>query len=131
MSIPDPIALIVELLKANEAIAALAGANVFGGGLPAGFVMPQAAVVVTPAGGPGRRGAEGWRRNRIDTICYGATLHESWEVHLAVREALETMPPTGALKEAHITSDGSNALDPVELWPTAYASYLVLSTVTA
>ena len=131
MSIPDPVSLIVVLLKADTDVAALVSDHVYGGGLPKGLEMPQAAVVVSAAGGPGRAGSEGWRRNRIDTTCYGTTLHESWQLHLAVREALETLAPADGLKEAHTISDGANAIDPVELWPCAYASYLVLSTTTA
>lgn len=131
MSVPDPIELVVTLLRADTDVAALVAARVYGGALPEDLAMPQAAVVVRPAGGPGRRGAQGWRLNRVDTVCYGATLRESWQTHLAVREALETLTPADGLKEAHVTSDGTNALDPVTQWPTCYASFLVLSTVTA
>lgn len=130
MSPPDPISLILDLLKADAGVAALTSL-VYGGGVPAGVQMPQAAVVVKPAGGPGRKGFEGWRRGRIDTVCYGATLLASWELHLAVREALENMLRSGALFSVEVSSDGANALDPTELWPVCYASYVVLSAVAA
>lgn len=133
MTIPDPIALIVDLLAHDVGVIDLAGTRVHGGALSAATraAMPQTAVVVSPAGGPGRPGFMGIRRNRIDTVCYGETLHQAWLLHLAVREALETLRVDGAVRSLEISSDGANALDPVELWPTCYASYTVLSTVSA
>lgn len=133
MTIPDPIALIVELLQLDAAVTALVGSRVHGGQLSKETRggMPQPAVVVSPAGGPGRPGYMRIRRNRIDTVCYGPTLHESWLVHLAVREVLEDLRVDGPLRSLEISSDGANALDPTTLWPTCYASYTVLSAVTA
>lgn len=133
MTIPDPIGDIVQLLKADTAVTAIAGSRVFAGGIPQSQQsgMAEATVVVKPAGGPGRPKFMLIRRGRIDTVCYGATLHESWQLHLAVREALETLDrPSRSVIEAEILSDGSNAVDPVEQWPTCYASYSVLSPVT-
>lgn len=133
MTVPDPISLIVELLANDAAVTGLVGGRVHGGGLSestrAG--MPQPAVVVAPAGGTGRPGYMLVRRGRIDTVCYATTLHQSWLVHLAVREVLENLRRDGALVWAEIESDGANALDPVELWPTCYASYTVMSAVSA
>lgn len=133
MTIPDPIAEIIALLEVDAAVIALVGDRIYGGGLSEATraAMPQTAVVVTPAGGTGRPGYTLTRFGRVDTICYGATLHESWQVHLAVREVLENLDRDGALFWAEISSDGANALDPAELWPTCYASYSVLSAVTA
>lgn len=126
---PDPIAEIVAYLLADTAVQAIAGERVFGE-LPrdVNASMPVAAVVVTPAGGPGRPGVTKIRRTRVDTTCYGATVNAAWKLHLAVREALETLERReGALISIEITSDGSAARDPVTQWPTCYASYSVLS----
>lgn len=134
MSIPDPVAEIVAVLKADEGVVAVAtAAHVYAAGLPTkGLQMPQAAVVVKPAGGPGRRGRSHIRDGRVDTVCYGASLRESWQLHLAVREALENLErTTGSIFSVSTASDGTNALDPVELWPTCYASYTVMSAVSA
>jgi hypothetical protein len=133
VTIPDPLAAIIALLLDDDAVTALADGRVFGGELPEehNAAMPQPAVVVSPAGGPGRPGTIKYRRNRIDTICYGATLLQSWQLHLAVREALETMGRDGAVFTASISSDGANARDPVKQWPTCYASYSVLSATEA
>lgn len=127
--IPDPIAEIVALLKDDPDVSAIAGARVFGGGLStsARGQMPQAAVVVTPAGGPGRRGYNRYRVTRVDTTCYGATLKQSAQLHNVVREVLELLRRNGSLFWAKPASDGANALDPVTQWPTCYASYLVMS----
>jgi hypothetical protein len=129
MSIPDPIAEIVALLAGDAAVAALAGTRVLGGSLTDAVreEMPAAAVVVKAAGGPGRRGFEKVRRTRIDTICYGANLEQSDELHRAVREMLETLRPTGSIRSAIVSSDGNGAVDPTTQWPTTFASYLVLS----
>lgn len=133
MTIPDPISEIVALLEVNAAVTALVGDRIHGGALSKATreAMPQAAVVVTPAGGVGRKGYTLVRRGRVDTVCYGASLIESWKVHLAVREVLENLRRDGSLLWAEISSDGANALDPAELWPICFASYTVMSAVTA
>jgi Protein of unknown function (DUF3168) len=133
MSIPDPVALVRELLLADAAVAALAGDNIFVGELPERLNAspPPAAVVIAPAGGPGRAGTLRYRRNRVDTVCYAATLESAWTLHLAVREALETMTVDGALRSIEASSDGALARDPQTQWPTCYASYLVGSVTDA
>lgn len=130
MSAPNPLALIIALLLADNEVAALVGARV----RPRIVdderkAMPQPYVVVTAAGGPGRRGKQGWRKTRIDTACYGATLLESWDVHAAVRDALENAGRDGALLSIEMTSDGVNDMHPTLQWPVCYATYAVLSTV--
>lgn len=128
MTIPDPISEIIGLLKGDTAVDALVDGRV-GREITESenAAMPRAAVVVTPVGGPGRHGRLRIRYTRVDTTCFGATLKESWTLHLAVREVLESMGRDGALKDAEITSDGTNARDPVTQWPTCYASYRVMS----
>jgi hypothetical protein len=69
------------------------------------------------------------RTVRIDTICYGATLYDSGELHRAVRGALETLSRTfGSVKSIEMASEAANARDSVKQWPTCYASYLALTT---
>ncbi len=129
MTVPDPISEIIALLEGDNDVFALCGDNVFGGGLPADAraALPQATVVVTAAGGPGRRGYNRYRSTRVDTTCYGSTLKESWDLHLAVREVLEGIRRSGSLFWAQTIADGANAIDKVEQWPTCFASYLVMS----
>lgn len=129
MTIPDPVGELVALLKNDAAVTDLAGENLFGGGLPPDVrvEMPLAVVVVTAAGGPGRRSYSRYRRGRIDTACYGQTLKESWDLHAAVREVLEGIRRSGSLLWAQTISDGANGIDPRERWPTCLASYQVLS----
>lgn len=132
MTIADPIADIRTLLLADTAVAALVDTRVFGGELPQAEAaqMPRAAVVVSPAGGPGRPKFMKIRHTRVDTICYGATLHDSWKLHLAVREALETLDHrSSSVMAIEAASDAANARDSVKQWPTCYASYRVLSTI--
>lgn len=131
MSIPDPIAELTDMLLADTAVVALVDENVFGGELPVelNVSMPVAAVVLSPAGGPGRRRALKLRRTRVDTTCYGPTLEDAWALHTAVREALENMARTSTLLDVETSSDGSLARDATTQWPTCYASYLVLSAI--
>jgi hypothetical protein len=126
---PNPITILRGILAADDTINGLTGGRVYGMKLPDDAAMPQACVVVKPAGGPGRRGSEGWRRNRIDTSCYGATESESWELHMAVRDLLEGLRQTRDLKSVMMTAEGSTALEPDTLWPVTYASYAALTPI--
>ena len=133
MTIPDPIAELRTLLLADTAVAALVGTRVFHSELPESESanMPRQAVVLALAGGPGRHKTLKVRGLRLDTICYGATLYESYELHQAVREALETFPPpSGAVKSAEVVSDGQNARDPLKQWPVCFASYRLVTTTS-
>lgn len=130
MTLPDPIGDLAALLKADTGVLAITS-RIFSGGIPqsqqAG--MPQATVVVKPAGGPGRPKLMLIRRTTVDTICYGASLHDAWQLHLAVREALETLDrPTGSVKTVEMASEAVLAIDASTEWPTCYASYRVLAT---
>lgn len=132
MTPPDPITDIVALLEADTSVTDLTSL-IFGGGLPEGTEMPQAAVIVKPAGGQGRRGYELHRNTRVDTICYGRTLKESWDLHRAVRDVLESLrhPTSTSILWASIASDGANAIDQTTQWPTCFASYTIKSAVEA
>lgn len=129
--IPDTLAELTTLLLADDAVAALVGEHVHGGELPPEFNgdTPPASVVLSPAGGPGRRGALKLRRTRIDTTCYGPTLEITWAIHAAVREALENAPRSQTLLNIKVSSDGALARDRWTQWPTCYASYLVLAAI--
>lgn len=131
MTIPDPIGDLAIFLKANTGVAAIAGTRVFSGGLPQSqqASMPQATVIVKPAGGSGRPKLLKIRRITVDTVCYGASLHQAWQLHLAVREALETLArPTRSVKAVEMAAEAVNAIDASTQWPTCYASYRVLAT---
>ena len=133
MTLPDPIADLRAFLLADSGVAAIAGTGVYGGELPEAqaTTAPAPAVVIKPAGGIGRLKTMKTRAIRIDTVCYGLTLKDSWKLHLAVREALETLArPTGCVKSVEMASEAANARDSVKQWPTCYASYSVLTTTT-
>lgn len=133
MTIPDPLADIRAFLLADAGVEALAGTRVFIAEIPEAQAagMPEATVVIAVAGGPGRPKTTKIRRLRIDTICYGETLHESKNVHDAVREALETLShPIGSVKAVESASEAINARDSVKQWPTCYASYSAFTVTT-
>lgn len=127
----DPIEAVLEVLKSDADVAALAADRVSGGELPRGLVasMPQAAVVVAPAGGPGRRGYMDFAQVRVDVDCYGATPKDAWMLHLAVRTALKHMQRTVVngvlLHSADVTADGASGRDPDTDWPVTVSSYLL------
>lgn len=132
MTLPDPIGDIRDLLLNDAGVSAIT-TMIYGGEIPEdqASTMPTSAVVVCPAGGLGRLKTMLTRTIRVDTTCYGATLHDSWNLHLAVREALENLDhPTGCVKSIEMASEAANARDTVKQWPICYASYTVLTTVT-
>jgi hypothetical protein len=135
----DPVAAIRTILLADSDVAALVGTRI-GDEVPASAVasMPQAAIVLNPAGGPGRPGGgyQEYGKQRIDVICYGETLGQSWRVYLAAYAALKQLQrqiSEGVLvHSAEVSSKGSRGLDPTTQWPTTFSSWLVLaSEITA
>lgn len=133
MTIPDPIADIRALLVADPTVSALVSDRAYLHELPESESpnMPQQAVVLTQAGGPGRPKTLKTRTIRLDTICYGATLHESYQLHQAVREVVEALARrSNSVISVETVSDGQNARDPLKQWPVCFASYRVLTTTT-
>jgi hypothetical protein len=135
----DPVGALMAFLAADAGVAALVdAAHVYGGGIEQDDTpgMPFAAVVVNPSGGYG--GGEGFNefgRNRIDTICHGSTLSESWQVYLAVHAALKHLSREVVdgvlLHSAEPLSKGALGTDPETQWPTTLASWRVLSAEIA
>ena len=131
MSIPDPIADVRQVLLDDAAVTDLVGDRVYHSELPEteSANMPEQAVVLALAGGPGRPKNMQMRHLRLDTLCYGATLYESQQLHAAVREALETIDRrSDSAISVETASDGQNGRDPLKQWPVCLASYRLLST---
>lgn len=133
MTIPDPIADLRQVLLNDAAVAALVDDRVYHSELPEAqsSSMPEQAVVLALAGGPGRLKTTQLRHLRLDTLCYGATLYESQQLHAAVREALETLDRrSDSAISVEMASDGQNGRDPLKQWPVCLASYRLLSTTS-
>lgn len=135
MTIPDPIADIRALLLADPTVDGLVSGRVYHSELPASEsadpAFPRQTVVVAQAGGPGRPKTLKTRTIRLDTICYGATLYESYQLHQAVREVVETLARrSDSVISVETISDGQNARDPLKQWPVCFASYRALTTTT-
>ena len=131
--IPDPIEDIRALLLAASSVTALVDDRVYHSELPPAqsASMPEQAVVLALAGGGGRPKLTKIRRLRLDTICYGATLYESQQLHAAVREVLEAFTRlSGSLLSVEMAADGQNGRDPLKQWPVCFATYTVLATVS-
>lgn len=133
----DPIAAIRTVLLADPAVTALVDTRVHGGEVPAAEVknMARACVVLNPSGGPGGEGYNEFGKQRIDTLCYGATLMEAWQVHLAVYTVLKQLRRQKAanvlLHSADPASKGASGRDPVTQWPVTLSSWLVLASEVA
>jgi hypothetical protein len=94
--------------------------------------MPQAAIVLKPAGGPGARGYQQFGKKRIDVTCHGSTLDESWDVYLTMLPVLQQLTrivsQSVLLHSATIESAGAAGINPLTNWPTTYSSWLVQSS---
>lgn len=135
----DPIKGVRALLLADTDVAALVGDSVYGAEIPETLSasMPVAAIVLKPAGGPSRPGGgyQQFGAVRVDVVCYGETLKQSWSVYLAVYTALQDLRrgvyDGVLLHSADPSSKGVTARDPVTQWPTTYSSWLVLASEVA
>ena len=88
----DIVTAIVDLLKADAGVAALAGTRVFGGELPPAEAasMPRHAIVVQPSGGAPFQPASllNGEAQRLDVVAYGATAYEAASLRAAAAAAL-------------------------------------------
>lgn len=136
----DPIAAIRTVLLADPAVSALVDTRIWGAEVPTEPInevklMPRAGVVLNPSGGPGGEGYNEFGKQRIDTLCYGATLMEAWHVHLAVYAVLKQLRRQKAanvlLHSADPAAKGASGRDPVTQWPVTLSSWLVLCSEIA
>lgn len=137
MSAADPIGALRTLLLATGSITAVIGQRVRALELHVddAATMPQATIVLKPAGGPGGEAYQDYGRTRVDVICYGATLDESLDVYLAVYPVLKSIQRAKVagvlLHSASVSSKGATARDPLKEWPVTYSSWLVLAAEIA
>lgn len=139
MSAADPVAACQTLLLADTATFALVSTRVYGGEIPADAVaeMPQASVLLNPAGGPRNPGGgfQQFGAMRLDTLCYGATPNQAWQVYLAVYQALKQARSQDVdgmlLHSIDVLSKGALGTDPISQWPVCLASFVVLAAETA
>lgn len=138
----DLLAALVIYLKADAGLTGFINGEVFGGELPReeNVDMPQRCVVLNLAGGGMLgRAYQDYGDRRVDTFCYGRTLHEAEQVHMKVRAALKQLTrakvvtPSGnvLIHWARLSSDGATGRDPETTWPLSLASYQVLAGDTA
>lgn len=86
-------AAVVEILRADPGVSAIAGARVFAPELPRDEVeQRRAAVIVAPSGGgslgPGARSFVPWAVNRVDVTCYGKSPYEASQLYQATYDCL-------------------------------------------
>lgn len=134
-TIADPLAALVAYLRADALVAALAGARVYGGELPGSETvdMPQAAVVLTPAGGYADRFAYmELGEPRIDVRCYDSTPYLAHRLYRTVHGALKHMTRnvqgSTMLHCATLESSVEGLRDPDTEWPLAFSSWIVLAS---
>lgn len=135
----DPIAAIVALLAADADVAALVGARVFGGELPAAEAehMPRPAIVVSPTpGGPFAAGSTAEiDLQAVDLLAYGETPYEAGRVMRAAAAALDgaaRVVSEGALIHWARPAGGPAAQrEPEVAWPVSVRPYEILYAVPA
>lgn len=140
MAIPDPVAALVTLLRADAGVAALAPVRVFGARLPATEVasMPRKAVVIRRAGA----GASAGNRSRIrvskprcDVFAYGETPYEASRLDLACYEALKQMEAqnigTCRIWDAVLINGPIDLTEEDTTWPIVFRTYLVAAAEVA
>lgn len=136
---PDPVDGLVAFLNSVPAITALASTRIYGGEVAKGAVssMPQASIVVSPAGGLGVFGGgyQQYGDRRFDVDCYGASVDSSHGLYLEVHEALKQMQPGNwagvRLLWARPSAGGNTGKDPRTDWPVTLSSWQVLASEIA
>lgn len=137
MTTPNVIAALVALLKADTAVAAIAGTRVYGGELPEADApfMPRAAVVITPSGGERENGVDYLTRPHIDVRSYGATQREGWLLDQAVHDYLKhNLRKSAANTLVHSVSPDTGPFlmrDADGQWPMTFSTYRVLAAEVA
>ncbi len=139
--ITDQVAAIIAILKADTDTATEVGTRVFGSELPRSETdnMARKAIVVMPSGGSPPTWAAGTVRlevQRLDLICYGATLFEAEEVRRAcfgALRAIERVVSAGVLVHWARPAGGSvtNRDGPDTDWPNHWNSWQVCSAEQA
>lgn len=135
---PDRIAALTALLKADGATAALAGARVFGGELPAAEArhMPRHAIVLTPSGGASLTGDTFVEHDtgRVDLFAYGPTPAAAEQLlavaALAFRRARRKVWAGVLVHWVKPAGGTSGGRDPDAAWPRAFQSFQVFNSLT-
>lgn len=129
----DPVAALVEILKADIDVAALTGAFVFGGELPAAVTadMPRRAIVLRASGGSSLTANSFVEHDtqRIDLFAFGATPLDAGQLaDLAALKFRRVQRIVSASTLVHwVKSAGgySSGREPVTEWPRAFRSFQV------
>lgn len=135
----DVIAALVALLKADNGVAALTGARVFGEELPSTEAkpMPRGAIVIAASGGVSLTGGSYCEHDtqRVDVSAYGRTPFEANALlRVASRVLRRARRSVWADVLIHwIDSAGgfSAARDPDAVWPRAFRSFQVFHALEA
>lgn len=138
MAQPDPVRALVAYLRAQPGIAGLAGSRVFTEELPQteNVRMPQAAVVVSPAGGGLIGNAQLYGDRRVAIVCYGTTTATARTLYNEVRAAMknlrrelvsDTATTRVLLHWARISAEGSSGRDVATNWPVCTSSWQILA----
>ncbi|MBW8638996.1 DUF3168 domain-containing protein [Hoeflea sp. WL0058] len=138
MNVPDIIAAMVALLKADSGVTALVGLRVFGLELPREEVddMPRKGVILRPSGGVSAQGGYlELTADRIDAISWGETPYQASIVSLAVLVALKRLRRrviSGVLIHSAEEAGGRLPIRDAETdWPAMTQAFQVLYALKA
>ncbi len=134
VALSDPIAGVVAFLAADAGVAALVGARVFGGEMPASEAkhMPRPALVVRESGGPSLGGGTyaAVEAQRLDLFAFGASAHEAGKVMRAASVALHRMRrgvwADTLLYGCNYAGGSMAGREPGTEWPRQFRSFQLL-----
>jgi hypothetical protein len=137
--VADPLAALVELLLADDGVAAIAQDRGFGGELPADEAahMPRAAFVVAASGGFSLTGGSYVEHDtqRVDLFAYGATPREAEQLlataALALRRVRRSVAAGTLIHWVKPAGGLTGARDPDAAWPRAFQSFQVFHALVA
>lgn len=134
----DPIGALIAVATADSDTAALAGAHIYGGELPAAVTkdMPLNALVLQPSGGPAPvAGYANVAKQRIDLFAYGATPFEADQLRRcaarAFRQLRRSIHADVLIHWIDPAGGYFAARDPDATWPRAFQSFSVFHALEA
>lgn len=119
----DPVATVIAFLKADSAVSALAGTNVYGMEVPRDAVpaQPEYLIVVRSVGGHAARDYLPISRVMFDIFSYGNSLYRASQLDLAVYAALKAIRRVVAdgslIHNAEVNAGAISLRDPGTNWP--------------
>ena len=133
LSVPAPIAALIEYLMADPLIAAEVAGRVYGVRVPGSEIstMPRASVLITLAGGAGFGQGEKLYYQNFDVRTFGASALEADLVQTMCRLALGKLRPFKSVQancllySAEMLNGANLLFDPELAWPGEFTTWAI------